>query len=186
MFPLMSIVAALPWRFIGVGAAISMLFVGGCQFGEKRGEQRVTARWDAEKAATAVAVAHQVEQVAAVTAHQSTINQEISNDLQKARAALAAERGHVLERATPVIARRVRDDSAAAGAGAVPEVSGAAARTDAASADAVSTARQPEASAACEKLAEDAAQTTLMLLEFQRWHREQERTYQESLSLHLH
>ena len=27
--------------------------------------------------------------------------------------------------------------------------------------------------AVCEKLAEDAAQTTLMLLEFQRWYREQ-------------
>jgi hypothetical protein len=173
MFPLMSILTALPWRFIGVGAVISMLFVGGCQYGEKRGEQRVAARWEAEKTATAVAVAHQAEQVAAVTAHQSIVNQEISNELQKANAALAAERGHVLERASPAMAQRVRDDSATGGAGAMPEVSGATVRTDAATADPVPPAGQPEISATCEKLAEDAAKTTLMLVEFQQWYQQQ-------------
>lgn len=173
MFPLMNILAALPWRLIGVGAVISMLFVGGCQFGEKRGEQRVMARWDAEKAATAQVVARQAEQVAAVTAHQSTINQEISNDLQKSKAALAAERGHVFDRAAPAIARRLRDDSAAGRASAVPEVSGAAAGTDANPADLVPAAGQLAVSATCEKLAEDAAQTTLMLVEFQRWYSHQ-------------
>ena len=173
MFPLMSILAAMPWRFIGVGAVISMLFIGGCQYGERRGEQRVTARWDAEKAATAVVVAHQAEHVAAVTAHQSIVDQEISNDLQKAKAALVAERGHVFERAAPAIARRVRDDSATGGASAMPEVSGATVRTDAATADHVPPAGQPEVSATCEELAEDATQTTLMLVEFQQWYREQ-------------
>ena len=39
-------------------------------------------------------------------------------------------------------------------------------RIDAATAD-------PVPAAACEKLAEDAAQTTLMVVEFQRWYREQ-------------
>lgn len=173
MFPIMSILAALPWRFIGVGAAISMLFVGGCQYGEKRGEQRIKARWDAEKAATAQVVARQAEQVAAVTAQQSTINQELSNDFQKAKAALAVERGHVLDRAAPAIARRLRNDSAAGSAGAVPEVSSAASGTDAASTDPLLATGQPSGSATCEKLAEDAAQTTLMVVEFQKWYREQ-------------
>ena len=49
--------------------------------------------------------------------------------------------------------------------GTVPAVPVAAARTDAATADPVSVA-------VCEKLAEDAALTTLMVVEFQRWHRE--------------
>ena len=34
--------------------------------------------------------------------------------------------------------------------------------------------------AACEKLAEDAAQTTLMVIEFQRWHREQREAVENS------
>jgi hypothetical protein len=169
MFPLMSILAALPWRFIGVGAVISMLFVGGCQYGEKRGEQRVMARWDAEKAATAVAVTHQAEQVAAVSAHQSTINQEISNDLQKAKVVLAAERGHVFERAAPAIARSMRDDSAAGSAGAVPDVSGGTTGANAATAHALPDSAGPATSFQCEQLAGDAAQTTLMLLELQHW-----------------
>lgn len=177
MFPIMSILAALPWRFIGVGAVISMLFVGGCQYGEKRGEQRVTARWDAEKAATAQVVARQAEQVAVVTAQQSTINQEISNDFQEAKAALAAERGRVLDRAAPAIARRVRDDSAAGSAGAVPEVSSAATGADATPSDPVPAAGQPAGGNTCEKLAEDAAQTTLMVVEFQRWHQDQAGAY---------
>ena len=50
--------------------------------------------------------------------------------------------------------------------GTVPAVPGIAAGVDAATADPVSVA-------VCEKLAEDAAQTTLMVVEFQRWHREQ-------------
>ena len=34
--------------------------------------------------------------------------------------------------------------------------------------------------AVCEKLAEDAAQTTLMVVEFQRWYREQREMYGRS------
>ena len=48
----------------------------------------------------------------------------------------------------------------------VPAVPDVAARTDAATAD-------PVSAAACVKLAEDAAQTTLMVVAFQRWYREQ-------------
>ena len=48
----------------------------------------------------------------------------------------------------------------------MPAVPGIAAGVDAATADPVSVA-------VCEKLAEDAAQTTLMVVEFQRWYREQ-------------
>ena len=54
--------------------------------------------------------------------------------------------------------------------GPVPAVPDVAPRTDAAAADTVSAA-------ACEKLAEDAAQTTLMVVEFQRWYREQRDAY---------
>ena len=157
MFPIFNILAALPWRLIGIGVLAAVLFAGGCQFGANR----ITAKWDAEKAETAQAVAKQAEHVAAVTVHQSTINQEISNEFQKAKAAIAADRHNLLAR-VPVRVRVEAPDHP----GPVPAVPVAAAGIDAATADSVP-------STACEKLAEDAAQTTLMVVEFQRWYREQ-------------
>ena len=73
---------------------------------------------------------------------------------------------------TARVPQRVRID-APDSSGAVPTVPSVAARVDAATADPIPAADQPEISAACEKLAEDAAQTTLMVVEFQRWYREQ-------------
>ena len=157
MFPIFNILAALPWRLIGASVLAAVLFAGGCQFGANR----VTAKWDAEKVATAVAVAKQAEHVAAVAVLQSNINQEISNDFQKTKAAITADRQRLLAR-VPV---RVRVD-AADSAGPVPAVPGIAAGVDATTAD-------PVPSAACETLAADAAQTTLMVVAFQRWYREQ-------------
>ena len=157
MFPIWNILAALPWRLIAAGVLAAVLFAGGCQFGANR----VTAKWDAEKVATAQVVAKQAEHVAAVAVQQSTINQEISNEFQKAKAAIAADRRHLLAR----VPERVRVD-APDHPSPVPAIPDGAARTDAAAADAVSAA-------ACEKLAEDAAQTTLMVVGFHRWYREQ-------------
>ena len=156
MFPILNILAALPWRLIAPGVLAAMLFAGGCQFGANR----VTAKWDAEKTATSQVVAKQAEHVAAVTVQQSTINQDISNDFQKAKAAIATDRQHLLAR-VPVRVRVAAPDSA----DPVPAVPDVAARTDAATAD-------PISAAVCEKLAEDAALTTLMVVEFQRWYRE--------------
>ena len=154
MFPIWNILAALPWRLIGASVLATVLFAGGCQFGTNR----VTVKWDAEKVATAVAVAKQAEHVAAVTVHQSTINQEISNEFQQAKSAIAADRQHLLAR-VPIRVRVGTADSP----GPMPAVPGIAAGVDAATADTVSAA-------VCEKLAEDAAQTTLMVIEFQRWY----------------
>jgi hypothetical protein len=50
--------------------------------------------------------------------------------------------------------------------GTVPAIPAFTGRTDAVAAD-------PVSAAVCEKLAEDAAQTTLMVVAFQRWYREQ-------------
>ena len=154
MFPIFNILAALPWRLIAAGVLAAGLFAGGCQFGANR----VTARWDAEKAETAQAVAKQAEHVIAVAFRQSTINQEISNEFQKAKTAITADRRHLLAR----VPKRVRVD-APDHSSPVPAVPSVAIRTDAAVAD-------PVPAAVCEKLAEDAAQTTLMVVEFQRWY----------------
>jgi len=157
MFPILNILAVLPWRLIAAGVLAAGLFAGGCQFGANR----VTAKWDAEKVASAEAVAKQAQHVAAVTVQQSTINQEISNEFQKAKAAISADRLHLLAR-VPV---RVRVD-ATDHSSPVPAVPSVAAGVDAATAD-------PLPAAVCEKLAADAAHTTLMVVAFQRWYREQ-------------
>ena len=163
MFPILNILAALPWRLIAASVLATVLFAGGCQFGANR----VTAKWDAEKAASAIAVAKQAEHVIAVSVQQSTINQEISNDFQKAKAAITSDRQRLLAR----VPERVRVD-APDHPDPVPAIPDVAARTHAATAD-------PVSAAACEKLAEDAAQTTLMVVAFQRWYREQRATSTE-------
>ena len=157
MFPIFNILAALPWRLIAAGVLATVLFAGGCQFGTNR----VTVKWDAEKTATSQVVAKQAEHVAAVAVQQSNINQEISNDFQTAKAAISTDRLHLLAR----VPKRVRVD-APDHPGPLPAVPSVTAGVDAATADPVSVA-------VCEKLAEDAAQTTLMVVEFQRWYREQ-------------
>ncbi len=164
MFPILKILTALPWRWIGVTALALAVFVGGYRYGE----QQVTAQWDAEKAAQAQAVAKQAAQVAAVTTHQTTINQEISNEFETEKAKIVADRHDLLAR----VPQRVRHHSTSH-SGTMPEVPAAAARTDAAPANPVPAAGQQANPAVCEKLAEDAAQTTLMVVEFQRWYREQ-------------
>ena len=163
MFPILNILAALPWRLIAAGMLAAVLFAGGYQFGANR----IAAKWDAEKTGTAQAVAKQAEHVAAVTVQQSTINQEISNEFQKAKTAIAADRLHLLAR-VPVRVRVGTADSP----GPMPAVPDVAARTDAATADPVPATDRTTATF-CEKLPEDAAQTTLMVVAFQRWHREQ-------------
>ena len=164
MFPIMSVLSALPWRLLAIAALAAVLFVGGCQFGETR----VTAKWDAEKLAGARVVAKQAEHVAAVNAQESTINQEISNDFQKTKAAISTNGRDLLARVPLRVRLNVTSRDSA-----VPSIPESSTGTVAVTADAVPVAEQSTANAACEKLAVDAAQTTLMLVEIQRWYQEQ-------------
>ena len=164
MLPILKIVTALPWRWIATATLVSAVFVSGY----RHGEQRITAQWDAEKAAQSQAVARQAAQVAAVTTHQTTINQEISNEFETEKAKIVANRHDLLAR----VPRRVRQH-AATYSSTVPKVSATAARIDATPANPVPAPGQQTNPAVCEKLAKDAAQTTLMVLEFQKWYREQ-------------
>ncbi len=167
MFPILNILTALPWRWIGVTALALAVFVSGYRYGE----QRVTAQWNAEKVAQARAVARQAAQVAAVTTHQTTINQEISNEFETEKAKLVADRHDLLAR----VPRRVRHH-APSHTRAVPQVPTVAPGADAAPANPVPAAGQQANPTVCEKLVEDAAQTTLMVVEFQRWYRAQATT----------
>lgn len=164
MFPIFNVLSALPWRLIGAAAFALAVFITGYRYGE----QRVTTQWNAEKAAQAQIVAKQAAQVAAITTHQTTINQEISSEFETEKAKIVADRHNLLAR----VPRRVRH-YATTHSDAVPQVSAVAAGTDAAPANAVPVAGQQTSTATCGKLAEDAAQTTLMVVGFQKWYRQQ-------------
>ena len=161
MLSLLSFLAAVPWRWLAASALVSVLFIGGCRFGERR----ITTQWEADKIATAQAVISQSVHVSQVTEQQTTINQEISDEFKKAKAELTADRQRLLFR----VPLRVRVEPPN-GESAMPSVPFSASGVTAVAADPV-----PPSETSCEKLAEDAAQTTLMLIEFQRWYREQSR-----------
>ena len=174
IFSMVSMAAAFPWRWLAAGAVAGVLFIGGCSFGERR----ITTQWDAEKIATAQAVALQSIHVAKVTEQQTTINQETSDEFNKAKTQLAADRQRLLARVPGGV--RLKP---ASGDGVVPAVSVSADGVAAATADLVSAAEPTAASESCQRLAEDAAQTTLMLLEFQRWYAAQSKNSQDKSGL---
>ena len=133
--------------------------------GMQMGESRVQKAWDAEKQKTALAQVRQEQHVADVRQTQSQITQEISNEYAK-RSKMLADR---------------QPDSRAGGVCNVPPTGGrdlpavpetpagaAPARTDSLPASS-GDARE----VSCEQLSKDAALTTLLLLEVQRWYQRQ-------------
>ena len=134
--------------------------------GMQMGESRVQQAWDAERQKIALAQARQEQHVADVRQSQTQISQEISNEYAK-RSKLLADRqpdtraGGVCN--VPATGGRNLPAVPEAPAGAAP------ARTDP-----VSAASGDEVAVTCEQLSKDAAQTTLMLFEIQRWLQKQE------------
>lgn len=133
--------------------------------GMQMGESRVQKAWDAEKQKIALAQARQEQHVADVRLTQSQITQEISNEYAK-RSKLLADR-HPDSRVGGVC------NTPTAGGRDLPFVPEAPAGTAPARTDPVSAASGDEGAVSCEQLSKDAAQTTLMLVEVQRWYREQ-------------
>jgi hypothetical protein len=133
--------------------------------GMQMGESRVQKAWDAEKQKIALAQARQEQHVADVRLTQSQITQEISNEYAK-RSKLLVDR---------------LPDSRAGGVCNVPPTGGrdlpAVPETPAGAApartDSLPTSSGDTREVSCEQLSKDAAQTTLLLLEVQRWYQRQ-------------
>lgn len=133
--------------------------------GMQMGESRVQKAWDAEKQKIALAQARQEQHVADVRQTQSQITQEISNEYAK-KSKLLADR---------------QPDSRAGGVCNIPTAGGrnlpavpeTPARTAPARSDPLLASSGDAGEVSCEQLSRDAAQTTLMLVEVQRWYREQ-------------
>ncbi|MBG1252213.1 hypothetical protein [Burkholderia pseudomallei] len=161
--PLLAALRVLPWRVIAVAAVAAALFIGGCHYGASR----VTEEWQADKVAIAQAAAKQAAHAATVNAQELTINREISHEFQQSEKALAESDYHFYGRVRIGPAAHPRH---------VPRVSAVAAGTAASAANAI-PATPPTGPVNCERLAQDAAQTTLMLVELQEWYHEQAALY---------
>ncbi len=133
--------------------------------GMQMGESRVQKAWDAEKQKIALAQARQEQHVADVRLTQSQITQEISNEYAKRSKLLAARQPD--SRAGGVC------NVPATGGRDLPAVSEAPARVAPARSDPLPAPSGDAGAVSCELLSRDAAQTTLMLVEVQRWYREQ-------------
>lgn len=149
------------WNYLMGGLVLLMVFICGVQIGESR----IQREWNAEKLRMALVVAKQEQRASVVQQSQSQINWEISNEYAKKSKALASR----LPSLRPVGVC----SSAPISAGSVPTVSEAPAGAARPPADALSLTAGDERAVSCDQLSKDAAQTTLMLLEMQRWYQKQ-------------
>ena len=149
------------WNYLMGGLVLMMVFICGVQIGESR----IQREWNAEKLRVALVVAKQEQRAADVQQSQTQINREISNEYAKNSKALASRlpslRPVGVCSSTPICA------------GSVPTVSEAPAGAASISADALSLTAGDTGAVSCAQLSKDAAQTTLMLLEVQRWYQQQ-------------
>jgi hypothetical protein len=149
------------WSHILYALLMTMALLCGIQIGESR----VQKAWDAEKQKITQALARQEQHVADVRQSQTQITQEISNEYAK-RSNLLAHRQHD-SRVGGVCNISTASD------GDLPAVSKAPAGAASASSDPLPASQGDAGDVSCEQQSKDAAQTTLMLLEVQKWYREQ-------------
>ncbi|MFM7011350.1 MAG: hypothetical protein ACKO0Z_18825 [Betaproteobacteria bacterium] len=145
------------WSWLMDGMLLLMALIIGIQVGESH----VHKEWNAEKSKNEQISAKLEQHVEDVKLMQSQINQEISNDFLK-KSKLLAERlpdpRFVGVCNIPTTGGRDLP--------AVPNTSGSVAK---AASDDLPASSGDEVSLSCSKLADDASQTTLMLIEFQLW-----------------
>ena len=157
------------WTLVLGALLLLMVLIIGVQLGERR----VQKTWDEERQRIALSQAKQEQRVADVVQSQRSINQEISNDFQEKKKLLAGLRPVIR---TGNVGLRLEPSHSLDALPAIPSVTD---RAAAVASDSVSDPAGTASAIGCEQLAIDAAQTTLMVLEFQRWHAKQ--TQQMSL-----
>ena len=157
------------WNYLMGGLVLLMVFICGVQIGESR----INREWSAEKIKAALVVAKQEQRVADIRQSQTQINQDISYDFEEKKKLLVGLRSAIR---TGTVGVRLEPSHSLDALPVIPSVTD---RAAAVASDAVSDPAGTASATGCEQLAIDAAQTTLMVLEFQRWHAKQ--TQQMSL-----
>ncbi len=150
----------------------ALLWVMALLCGMQMGESRVQKAWDAEKQKIAQAQARQEQHVADARQTQSQITQEISNEYAKKSKLLADRQPD--SRAGGVC------NGTATGGRDLPSVPEATTRAAPAGADPLSTSQRDAMSETCSQLYQDAQQSTLMLLEIQKWFKRQASVHDSS------
>ena len=151
------------WNYLLGGLVLLMVFICGVQIGESR----INREWSAEKLGAALVAAKQQQRVADSNQSQNQINQKISNDFEEKKKLLVGLRSAIR---TGTVGVRLEPSHSLDALPVIPSVTD---RAAAAASDAVFDPAGTASATGCEQLAIDAAQTTLMVLEFQRWHHEQ-------------
>ncbi len=145
------------WNLVLVPIVLLGVWLSGVWVGEGRTQRA----WDAERHQVALAQARSEQKTADIKRSQEQINHEISNEFKQRSVQLAADwqsGGSVRLRSSP--ADDVKRMSAAP---ATPSAVAPAAS------DPVPVAPRDEGTLSCERLGEDAAKATLMLVELQKW-----------------
>lgn len=149
------------WNYLMGGLVLLMVFICGVQIGESR----IQREWNSEKLRMALVVAKQEQRAADVQQSQSQINREISNEYARNSKALGSRLPGLCPvgvcSSTPICA------------GSLPTVSEAPTGVASLPTDALSLTAGDAGAVSCAQLSKDAAQTTLMLLEVQRWYQKQ-------------
>ena len=151
------------WTYILGVLLLFTVLICGIQIGQTR----VQRAWNAEKQQAALIQAKQEQRVADTMHAQKTINQEISNEFQTKKGMLAGLRPALRGSDVGLRIQPSRDP------GILPAVSPIATGVAAAPTDAVPNSTGSAVSIQCEQLARDAAETTLMVLELQKWYSKQ-------------
>lgn len=139
------------------GLLLLMAFLLGLQMGQSR----LQRRWDAEKQAVQIAQAKQEQHAADVAHVQNQISKEISDDYRKKSSFLSAI----------AVSERVLDQSELSSDGLPAVSTNSEGVADGSTDIAPSPFRDEIADLGCVQLRQDATQTTLMLIEIQRWYR---------------
>lgn len=158
----MSWLSSLPLQLALVFGTVGISFIGGCQFGQNR----IEAKWMADRSAQAIDAAKQSQRVFDTNLRQDQINQEISHEFKEKQAALASSLPVVRDGR---IGLRINTDGDHS---PVPEVPGVASRIVEGAAHAVPDS-EVNGEVTCARLVSDSTETTLMLVAFQRWYMQQ-------------
>jgi hypothetical protein len=139
------------------GLLLLMVFLLGLQMGQSR----LQRQWDAEKQAVQITQAKQEQHAADVAHFQNQISKEISDDYRKKSSLLSGN---------AVVAGRVFDQSEVSSDGLSDVSSNSKGVADRSPDIAPSSFRDEVEGLGCRQLRQDATQTTLMLIEIQRWY----------------
>jgi hypothetical protein len=134
------------------------------------GEGRTQRAWDAERHQAELAQTREEQKSADIKRSQEQINHEISNEFNQRSAQLAAD----LQSGRFVRVRSSPEDSG----GRVSAVSATPRSIAEEASDPVPVTFGDEGTVSCDQLSKDAAQTTLMILEIQRWYEFQSKNLQ--------